>query len=107
MSLLASARALIERVVRFVIEHAGPVRTFAERAIEAVKGLLRLDWRGEPVASAAIVAVAALQALPSLSDVALSIPERAVAAVVVFATAVAASTKTRAKSVLPKKYAGS
>lgn len=100
-SALGWLTALVKRVSDFV---AGIGVTFISRAVEAVKGLLKLDWRGEPVASAAVVAVAALQALPSLSDVSLSIPERAVAAVVVFATAIAASTKTRAKSVLPKRY---
>lgn len=104
MSALGWLYAHAQRVVDFVLDHAGPLRTFIERAVDAVKGLLKLDWRGEPVAAAAVVVVAAVQAYPSLSDLSLSIPERALAAVVVFASAVAASTKTRAKSALPAKY---
>jgi len=101
MSALGWITALVKRVSEFVAEIGV---TFVERAVEAVKGLLKLDWKGEPVAAASVVVVALVQAWPSLSDVSLSLADRIVSAVSVFALAVAASTRTRAKSVLPKKY---
>lgn len=107
MSAIAWVRARVERVVEFIVEHAGPARTFVDRLIEAVKGLLRLDWRGEPVAAAGVVAVALVQSLPEFTKADLPLWARVAAGVGAFSLAVAASTQTRAKVVLPKKYAES